>query len=125
MTVRFLDSNTYSARVINEVIRLNQSSTRARASAVFEEGGFPTSEFTNIYGLMTAHGIPKPGWRGFQLLNEAGDTRVPVSVTAHDSKLETPPTKDEVQRPDTHEGASSGASCLQGAWAVAMYTTRT
>ena len=50
-------------------------------SDVFEEGGFPTSEFTNIYGLMTVHGIPKPGWRGFQLLAGAGDTRVPVTVS--------------------------------------------
>jgi hypothetical protein len=31
-------------------------------SDVFEEEGFPTSEFTGIYGLKTVHGIPKPGW---------------------------------------------------------------
>jgi len=48
---------------------------------VFEEGGFPTTEFSNIYGLMTVSGIPKPGWRGFQLLNGAGDRRVATSVS--------------------------------------------
>jgi hypothetical protein len=72
--------------------------THHHAIAVFEEGGFPTSEFTNIYGLMTVHGIPKPGWRGFQLLNEAGDTRVPVRVTeTHGTQYETP-TNDRVQQ---------------------------
>ena len=49
-------------------------------SDVFEEGGFPGTEFSGVYGLMTYHGVPKPGWRGFQLLNRAGDHRVPVTL---------------------------------------------
>ena len=47
---------------------------------VFEEGGLPTKEYSNIYGLMTYHGVPKPGWRGFQLLNGAGDHRIPATL---------------------------------------------
>ena len=51
-------------------------------SDVFEEGGLPDKEFKNIYGLMTYHGIPKPGWRGFELLNKyAGDTRLNVTIS--------------------------------------------
>lgn len=48
---------------------------------VFEEGGFPQTEFSNIYGLMTVHGVPKPGWRGFQLLAQAGDRRVATNIS--------------------------------------------
>ena len=29
---------------------------------------------------MTYHGVPKPGWRGFQLLNDAGSHRVPTTL---------------------------------------------
>ena len=55
---------------------------------VFEEGGFPgapgknagAGEFSNIYGLMTVHGIPKPGWRAFQLMNGAGDYKLNTTV---------------------------------------------
>merc|ERR1719440_104461 len=39
------------------------------------------TEFMNIYGLMTVSGVPKPGWRAFQLLHKyAGDERLQVSV---------------------------------------------
>jgi hypothetical protein len=47
---------------------------------VFEEGGLPTKEYSDIYGLMTYHGVPKPGWRGFELLHGAGDHRVPATL---------------------------------------------
>jgi xylan 1,4-beta-xylosidase len=47
---------------------------------VFQEGGLPTKEYSDIYGLMTYHGVPKPGWRGFQLLAAAGDHRVEVTL---------------------------------------------
>ena len=30
---------------------------------IFEEGGFPKSEFENVYGAMTMHGVPKPVWQ--------------------------------------------------------------
>ena len=28
------------------------------------------TEFMDIYGLMTVSGVPKPGWRAFQMLHE-------------------------------------------------------
>ena len=80
-------------------------------SDVFEEGGFPTSEFTNIYGLMTVHGIPKPGWRGFQLLAGAGDTRVPVTV----SEKKAPRTAAAAAAPAAPAALAAGQpACLQG-----------
>jgi len=49
---------------------------------IFEEGGFPDTEFKNIYGSMTKSGIPKPVWRAFQLLHlHAGDHRVNTTVS--------------------------------------------
>ena len=57
---------------------------------VFEENSIPRTEFHPVglpygqphYGLMTLHGIPKPAWRGFQLLNtHAGSHTVPTTVT--------------------------------------------
>ena len=42
----------------------------------------------NVYGLMTVGGIPKPGWRSFQLLHEhAGDRRYKTNVTEHAGAL--------------------------------------
>lgn len=53
-------------------------------SDVFEEGGLPKQEFSNVYGAMTYHGVPKPAWRAFGLLHEhAGTQRVPAVVTEH------------------------------------------
>ena len=56
--------------------------SRQLLHAVFEEGGLPTTEYSDIYGLMTYHGVPKPGWRAFQLLNGAGDHRVPTTLAS-------------------------------------------
>jgi xylan 1,4-beta-xylosidase len=56
-------------------------------SDVFEEGGLPTTEFQDIYGLMTYHGVRKPGWRAFELLHaHAGAMRLAANVTG-DSTL--------------------------------------
>lgn len=57
------------------------------AAQVFEEGGLPSTEYSNIYGLMTYHGVPKPGWRGFQLLSDAGTHRVPTTLGNGSSDL--------------------------------------
>jgi len=93
-------------------------------SDIFEEEGFPTVEFTNIYGLMTKSGIPKPGWRGFQLLAGAGDKRVPVTVKEHkggDGVVDEEPhiatTAYQHSRSSSAESAAVGApppTCLQG-----------
>ena len=55
---------------------------------VFEEGGLPKQEFQDIYGLMTYHGVRKPGWRAFQLLHEhAGKARLAVDVTGDYTRI--------------------------------------
>ena len=51
-------------------------------SDVFEEGGLPTTEFSNIYGAMSFHGVPKPVWKAFALLHtHAGEWRLPTVVS--------------------------------------------
>ena len=59
-------------------------------SDIFEENSLPRTEFHPIgvaygqphYGLMSLHGVPKPGWRAFQLLHaHAGSHTVPSVVT--------------------------------------------
>merc|ERR1712176_881574 len=53
---------------------------------IFEEGGFPQKEFTGTYGAMTIHGVPKPVWRGFELLHKhAGPLRLPVTIQDKDA----------------------------------------
>ena len=47
-------------------------------SDVFEEGGIIAAPFHGGFGLMTIHGTPKPAYRAFQLLHEAGMKRLPV-----------------------------------------------
>lgn len=43
--------------------------------------GWVRLQFKDIYGSKTIHGIPKPVWRGFQLLNtHAGSLRLAVTV---------------------------------------------
>eukprot|EP01083_Nonionella_stella_P085780 237987_1 len=41
-------------------------------SDVFEESGFNSNEFNNLYGLHTVGGIPKPAFRAFELLHQLG-----------------------------------------------------
>jgi hypothetical protein len=57
---------------------------------IFEEGT-PVdnhTEYMNIYGLMTVSGVPKPGWRAFQMLHRhAGDTRYHVIVKEESESL--------------------------------------
>ena len=66
--------------------------TTTLCSFRFPQAGIPTTEFSNTYGLMSFGGIPKPGWRAFQLLHQhAGTFRVPVAVTEHPPDPPTPP----------------------------------
>eukprot|EP00039_Didymoeca_costata_P021329 m.344217 g.344217 ORF g.344217 m.344217 type:complete len:493 (-) comp24017_c0_seq1:54-1532(-) len=46
-------------------------------SDVFEEGGLLPGPFHGGFGLLTVHGTPKPAYRAFQLLHEAGYFRLP------------------------------------------------
>ena len=49
---------------------------RTLLSDIFEEGNQidqndqkKLPEFSDVYGLMSYHGVPKPGWRAFALLH--------------------------------------------------------
>ena len=42
-------------------------------SDIFEEHGLPSTPFHGGFGLLTLHGIPKPTYRTFELLNDLGD----------------------------------------------------
>lgn len=46
---------------------------------IFEEQWMQSKPFQNGFGLQTIHGVPKPAWRAFQLLKEAGSWRARVS----------------------------------------------
>lgn len=46
---------------------------------IFEEQWQKSSPFQNGFGLQTIHGVPKPAWRAFQLLKDAGEWRAHVS----------------------------------------------
>ena len=50
-------------------------------SDVFEEGWLRGAPFYGGYGLLTSQGVAKPAYRAFELLNGAGDQRIPVAVT--------------------------------------------
>mmetsp|Transcript_172967 Transcript_172967/g.420741 ORF Transcript_172967/g.420741 Transcript_172967/m.420741 type:complete len:557 (-) Transcript_172967:11-1681(-) len=46
---------------------------------IFEEQWMKSKPFQNGFGLQTIHGVPKPAWRAFQLLKDAGSWRAPVT----------------------------------------------
>jgi len=49
-------------------------------SDVFEEGGLDSVPFHEGFGMMNVNGVPKPVWRAFQLLHQAGDNLVNDSI---------------------------------------------
>mmetsp|Transcript_44985 Transcript_44985/g.106848 ORF Transcript_44985/g.106848 Transcript_44985/m.106848 type:complete len:629 (+) Transcript_44985:110-1996(+) len=49
---------------------------------IFEETWMRSAPFQNGYGLMTIHGVPKPSWRAFELLADAGSRRLEVRGAA-------------------------------------------
>eukprot|EP01102_Stenamoeba_stenopodia_P023120 TRINITY_DN985_c0_g1_i1.p1 TRINITY_DN985_c0_g1~~TRINITY_DN985_c0_g1_i1.p1 ORF type:complete len:535 (-),score=134.85 TRINITY_DN985_c0_g1_i1:74-1633(-) len=49
-------------------------------SDIFEEQGFFSTPFHEGFGMMTIHGIPKPSWRAFELLHQAGDLLIPDTL---------------------------------------------
>jgi hypothetical protein len=76
---------------------------------VFEEAGLPGKEFSNVYGLMTVSGVPKPSWRAFQLLATAGTARLPVNVTVHRG-ASGPPTPTPTPAPPATAPTASAAA---------------
>ena len=51
---------------------------------VFEEGWLKGMPFYGGYGLLTVNGVAKPAYRAFEMLNTAGDQRVPVKITGQE-----------------------------------------
>ncbi len=47
-------------------------------SDIYDQIGFQSSEFEGHYGLLSLHGLRKPGWFAHVLLNRLGDRRFPV-----------------------------------------------
>jgi xylan 1,4-beta-xylosidase len=57
-------------------------------SDIFEENYFPSIPYHGGFGLMNLYGVPKPVYRGFQMLDQLGTRRWPVAgaqrgVSAH------------------------------------------
>lgn len=82
-----LDSSYAAAFTIHNVLRLSGVSNLVLWSPwtftdIFEEGGQYSTPFDpNSFGLQTIHGIPKPAYRAFQLLNNASSERLVLLQT--------------------------------------------
>jgi xylan 1,4-beta-xylosidase len=50
-------------------------------SDIFQESGYPFSEFHGGFGLLTVHGVRKPTWHAFSLLHRLGVERLEAAVT--------------------------------------------
>jgi len=61
-------------------------------SDIYHQGGFQSSEFHANYGLLSLHGLRKPGWFAHVLLQRLGIARVPV--TGGDDLLNAVATRD-------------------------------
>ena len=48
-------------------------------SDIYDQIGFQSSEFQGHYGLLSPHGLRKPGWFAHTLLNRLGTSRLPVT----------------------------------------------
>jgi len=48
---------------------------------IFEENYFPSMPFHGGFGLLNLYGVPKPVYRGFQLLHHLGNEKLPVVGT--------------------------------------------
>lgn len=73
---------SYQAAFLVQTIAYNEGLVEGYSywtvSDIFEEMGMKPGPFKNEFGLQTNHGIPKPSYRVFQLLHEAGDKRLNV-----------------------------------------------
>ena len=54
-------------------------------SDIYNQGGFQSSEFQGNYGLLSPHGLRKPGWFAHMLLERLGVAR--ISVTGGDELI--------------------------------------
>lgn len=54
-------------------------------SDLFEEQGLHGIPFHNEFGLVNVYGVPKPAYRIFEALHQAGSWRLPVSASGEDA----------------------------------------
>lgn len=73
---------SYQAAFIVQTLAYNEGLVEGYSywtvSDIFEEMGMKPGPFKNEFGLQTNHGIPKPSYRIFEALHEAGDKRLTV-----------------------------------------------
>lgn len=70
----------YVCQAIDEVAGYVDSFSYWTVSDIFQEGGYPMSEFHGGFGLLTIHGIRKPSWYAFALLHCLGTERLATTI---------------------------------------------
>jgi xylan 1,4-beta-xylosidase len=63
----------FAASTVMEAHRLVDGYSFWTFSDIFEENYFPSVPFHGGFGLLNLHGIPKPTYRAFELLQQLGD----------------------------------------------------
>ena len=73
---------SYQAAFIAQTIAYNEGMVEGYSfwtvSDIFEEMGLLPTPYKNAFGMQNNNGVPKPSYRMFQVLHEAGDMRLPV-----------------------------------------------
>lgn len=75
----------YVCQGISEVAGYLDTFSYWTVSDIFQEGGYPFSEFHGGFGLLTVHGVRKPSWHAFDLLHRLGTER--LETTAQDAPV--------------------------------------
>ena len=77
----------YVCQAIDEVAGYVDSYSYWTVSDIFQEGGYPMSEFHGGFGLLTIHGVRKASWYAFTLLKKLGQERLAATVTGAPSGM--------------------------------------
>lgn len=76
-----IQSSAFIVKHVLDCQGLMEGSSFWTFSDIFEELTFFTRPFSGCFGLQTIHGIPKPSYHAFKLLNLLGDERYDLPVT--------------------------------------------
>ncbi|MDN5786334.1 glycosyl hydrolase [Pseudorhodobacter sp.] len=83
-----LHDDPYAAAYIVRAVMEQQGIVDAYSywtfSDIFEENYFPSAPFHGGFGLMNIHGIPKPAYRGYEILHDLGD-RIHAVTGTHET----------------------------------------
>ncbi|MBC8012308.1 MAG: hypothetical protein H7067_19675, partial [Burkholderiales bacterium] len=69
----------FIVKTMNEVSQEADAFAFWCLSDIYHQGGFQSAEFQANYGLLSLHGLRKPGWFAHVLLTRLGVARVPVA----------------------------------------------